>query len=124
MDTVVELSWRAYPGGALMALGFGAALYGVRRLAVWWRTSAFDGRKALVFVAGMRAILVGFAIAGVGAAWIWQQFWVLLIALAIGGEELLETSFVLFILRRAQRKEEERNEHQAGPSQLSRASTS
>ena len=105
MDALVDLSWRAYPGGAVMALGIALELYGFARLAAWRRISAFDGEKPLVFVSGLRAVLVGMAIAGVGAAWVWQQLWVLLIALAIGGEELLETSFVLFVLRRGRKQE-------------------
>ena len=106
MDALVDLSWRAYPGGALMALGTMLAFYGFGRLANWHSVSAFDGSKALVFVSGLRAVLVGFAIAGVGGAWVWQQLWVLLISLAIGGEELLETSVVLFVLRRGRRMEQ------------------
>ena len=103
MDAIVDLSWRAFPGGALMALGTTLAIYGFGRLAAWFRISAFDGDKALVFVGGLRAVLVGLAIAGVGGAWVWQQLWVLLISLAIGGEELLETSVVLYVLRRGRR---------------------
>lgn len=106
MDALVDLSWRAYPGGALMALGTMLAFYGFGRLAAWRSVSAFDGSKALVFVSGLRAVLVGFAIMGVGGAWVWQQLWVLLISLAIGGEELLETSVVLFVLRRGRRMEQ------------------
>ena len=103
MDAIVDLSWRAYPGGALMALGIMLAVYGIGRLSAWRGLSAFDGSKATVFVSGMRAVLVGCAIAGVGGAWVWQQLWVLLSSLAIGGEELLETSFVLYVLRRGDR---------------------
>lgn len=103
MDAIVDLSWRAYPGGALIALGAMLAVYGIGRLAAWRNVSAFDGNKPLVFVSGLRAILVGSAIAGVGGAWVWQQLWVLLISLAIGGEELLETSVVLYVLRRGRR---------------------
>ncbi len=103
MDAIVDLSWRAYPGGALMALGMMLAIYGFGRLAAWRNVSAFDGSKALVFVSGLRAVLVGSAIAGVGGAWVWQQLWVLLTSIAIGGEELLETSFVLYVLRRGRR---------------------
>ena len=33
MDALVDLSWRAYPGGALMALGTMLAVYGFGRLA-------------------------------------------------------------------------------------------
>ena len=103
MDAIVDLSWRAYPGSALIAVGMTLAVYGLSRLAAWRSVSAFDGRKPLVFVSGLRAILVGSAIAGVGGAWVWQQLWVLFIALAIGGEELLETSVVLYVLRRGRR---------------------
>ena len=106
MDTIVDLSWRAYPGGALMALGITLAVYGFGRLATWRSISAFDGSKALVFVSGLRAVLVGFAIAGVGGAWVWQQLWVLLISVAIGGEELVETSVVLYVLRRGRRMQQ------------------
>ncbi len=106
MDAIVDLSWRAYPGGALLALGMMLAMYGFSRLAAWRSVSAFDGSKALVFVSGLRAVLVGSAIAGVGGAWVWQQLWVLLISLAIGGEELLETSFVLYVLRRGRRMQQ------------------
>ena len=110
MDALVDLPWRAYPGGAIMALGFAAAVYGAARLRAWWGVSAFDGAKVLVFVSGLRAVLVGLAIAGVGGAWIWQQLWILLISLAIGGEELLETSVILFVLRRGTRLQQRMDE--------------
>jgi hypothetical protein len=105
MDAIVDFSWRAYPGSAIMALGFVVATYGLLRLVAWQRLSAFDSATPIVFVGGLRAGLVGLAIAGVGAAWVWQQLWVLLIALAIGGEELLECSVILFVLRRGRRIE-------------------
>ena len=110
IDALVDLSWRAYPGGAIMALGFAAAVYGAARLRAWLRVSPFDGDKALLFVSGLRAVLVGLAIAGVGGAWVWQQLWILLISLAIGGEELLETSFILFVLRRGRRLQRQTDE--------------
>ena len=103
MDPIVDLSWRAYPGSVLIALGIMLAIYGLSQLNAWRSVSAFDGSKPLIFVSGLRAVLVGSAIAGVGGAWIWQQLWVLLISLAIGGEELLETSVVLYVLRRGHR---------------------
>ena len=106
MDAIVDLSWRAYPSGALMAFGITLAVYGFGRLATWRSISAFDGSKVLVFVSGLRAVLVGLAIAGVGGAWVWQQLWVLLISVAIGGEELVETSFVLYVLRRGRRMQQ------------------
>jgi len=103
MDALVDLSWRAYPGSFIMAIGFAMAAYGVARLVAWHSLSAFESGTPIVFVGGLRAVAVGLAVAGVGAAWIWQQLWVLLIALAIGGEELLECSVILFVLRRGRR---------------------
>ena len=66
MDALVDLSWRAYPGGALMALGTMLAVYGFGRLAAWRSVSAVDGSQALVFVRGLAGVLVGFAVAGGG----------------------------------------------------------
>jgi hypothetical protein len=36
---------------------------------------------------------------GIGAAWIWHLPWLLVLSLAIGGGETLETSLILFALR-------------------------
>ena len=108
LDAIVDLSWRAYPSGALTALGIALAVYGAGRLSTWRSVSAFDSRKPLVFVSGLRAVLVGAAIVGLGGAWLWQQLWMLLLSLAIGGEELLETSVVLYVLRRGRRMQQAR----------------
>ncbi len=56
-------------------------------------------------VSGFRLAITGIAVAGVAGAWVRQQVWLLALSLAIGGEELLETSFVLYVLRWGQREE-------------------
>jgi multisubunit Na+/H+ antiporter MnhB subunit len=109
MDALVDLSWRAYPGGALMALGLGASLLGLLTLAGGLRRSDWDREKPVAFTSGLRLAIVGLAVAALGASWVWQQLWLLLLALAIGGEELLETSVILYTLRRGRRLEAQRS---------------
>jgi hypothetical protein len=59
----------------------------------------------IAVVTGMRVMLVGIALALVGAAWLWQQVWLLALGLAFGLEELWETSVVIYALRRGKRIE-------------------
>ncbi len=108
MDALVELSWRAYPAAAIMAGGGLAFALGARALTRAFRLSVWDPERPIVHVAGFRLAAVGLAVAGVGTAWLSQQLWVLLLSLAIGGEELLETSIILFALRRGRRLEAQR----------------
>ncbi len=105
MDAFVELSWRAYPSAVLMATGFAAFIYGAATLLRALRISIWNLDRPIVWIGGFRAAIIGLAVVGLGAAWLTQQLWVLLLALAIGGEELLETSVILFALRRGRRIE-------------------
>lgn len=105
MDTFVELPWRAYPSGVLMAAGVMLFVYGIETLGPALRISIWNLNRPIVWIGGFRAAIIGLAVVGLGAAWLTQQLWVLLIALAIGGEELLETSVLLFVLRRGRRIE-------------------
>ena len=105
MDALVDLSWRAYPGGAIMAAGVAMLIWGLAGVARGERLPFIDRTKPIVWVSGLRMVLVGMAIAAFGGAWIWQQLWLLILALVIGGEELVETSIVLFVLRWGQRQE-------------------
>ena len=54
----------------------------------------------LTWYRGFRLSVVGLALAGIGAAWAWQQTWLLVLALAIGGEETLEATIAIFGLTR------------------------
>jgi hypothetical protein len=103
MDAIVDLSWRAYPPGAIAAFGLLASARGLALLVQGWRRSVWDRDKNLVWMTGFRLTIVGLAVVALAAAWQWQQLWVLLIALAIAGEETLETSMVIFALRRSRR---------------------
>jgi hypothetical protein len=98
MEALVDLSWRAYPGGAIMALGVLVFLRGVLTMTNAWRRPLGD--QSLPHMMGFRVMVIGLAIAGVGAAWVWQLVWVLALALIIGGEEVLESSICILALRR------------------------
>jgi hypothetical protein len=102
METLIDLSWRIYPAAALGALGFALLTRGLILLGAGLRRSIWDPGKSLTLMRGGRYSIVGLAIVALGAAWQWHLLWLLILALAIGGEELLESSIVIFALRRGQ----------------------
>ena len=103
MNALADLSWRAYPSALLMAAGAALFVYGAQTLLRALRISIWDLDRPIVWIGGFRAAIIGLALLALGASWLWQQLWLLLLALAIGGEELLETSVILFALRRGRR---------------------
>ncbi len=106
METLIELSWRDYPISALIALGIGLALWGLLMELNGLRGALRgDTGKLLTWIQGFRLSIIGLALAGLGVAWAWQLTWLLVLTLAIGGEETLESSIVIFALRRGRRLE-------------------
>jgi hypothetical protein len=100
IETLVELSWRAYPGGALLALGGALVALGIRLGAGSLRPARGDLESPVRLVRGMRLAIIGLSLAALAASWVWGQLWLFILALAFGGEELLETSTMLFAMRR------------------------
>ncbi len=106
METLIELPWRVYPISALIALGTGLALWGLLMVVNGLRGALRgDSGKLLTWIQGFRLLVIGLAVAGLGAAWAWHLTWLLVLTLAIGGEETLESSIVIFALRRGRRLE-------------------
>ena len=103
MESLVELSWRAYPGSALLALGLLVFARGAWGMATGLRRAIAE--RPAAYMAGFRIGIIGLAIAAVACAWIWQQAWVLVLALVIGGEELCESSWALYVLRWGRRRQ-------------------
>ena len=54
---------------------------------------------------GFRLTVIGLALAAIAAAWAWQLGWLLVLALAIGGEETLESSIHAYAIQRGMRPE-------------------
>lgn len=85
---------------ALMIAGVPLALRGLRRE---WQAIALPTRtpgKALMFFRGFRMSVIGLALIGVGAGWMWGQTWLLVLSIAIGIEETIESSIDVFALTR------------------------
>lgn len=91
----------------LVAAGI-AILYG---LALVWRglRGGPDGARGLLRrridmlqrMEGFRLTVFGLVLVGVGAAVIWQEQWLLLLALGIGFVEILESSTLIAVWKRA-----------------------
>ena len=59
-----------------------------------------DPTKMHRFVIGLRITVIGMTMAGLGAAWNCDILWLFVLSLAFGGEELVESTVHLYILRR------------------------
>jgi hypothetical protein len=94
MEQLIELPWRVYPATAVALLGFVLFVRGLELGLDGIRRPIRDPQKNLTWMLGLVAA---------AAAWGFEQLWLLLLALAIGGEETLESSICIFALRRGQR---------------------
>lgn len=101
-STVVDAPWRAYPAAALALLGLTMTLRGL-----WFGSAGRpgllrQGRDAVAWIRCFQIAVGGLALVGVDAAWVWRQPWLLVVALGILGEEMLETSRILTAMKRGQ----------------------
>jgi hypothetical protein len=81
---------------AAMLLATGAPLLLVGLWREWdgLRRTVSDPGKVLTWVRGFRLSMIGLALAGSGAGWLFDQTWLIVLSLAIGGEETLESSII------------------------------
>src|SRR5688572_19786708 len=100
MEAFVAASWQTYAawvliaaGSPLLVAGLGIELDGIRR-------PLRDPTKVITWVRGFRLSMIGLALAGAGAGWLLDQTWLIVLSLAIGGEETLESSIMHFALTR------------------------
>jgi hypothetical protein len=100
MEMLINLSWRLYLILPLMALGAALAVWGTQLgLPGLLRAVHGDSTQLVPFIKGFRATIWGLALMGIGAAWLWHLTWLVVISLAIGCGETLETFLILFALR-------------------------
>ena len=84
----------------LMAVGAVYAVRGARRGWHGLRGAVHgDASQLIPLMAGFRTCILGLALVGISAAWIWQRPVLLLLSLAIAAGETMETSLILFALR-------------------------
>jgi hypothetical protein len=97
--SIVTAQWRPLPATALAL--FGLVLLGK---GLWFGLAGSQGllheRDALGWMRGFRLAVVGLCLFGVAIAWAWQVLWLGVAALGIVGEELLETSVIIEVLKR------------------------
>jgi hypothetical protein len=76
--------------------------------AVWGACQGWEGLRGAVrgaavqlipLMEGFRACIIGLALVGIGAAWVWHLPALLVLVLAIGRGEVFEMSRILFALR-------------------------
>jgi hypothetical protein len=104
METLWELSWRAYPAAALIVLGAGIVVRGIWRQRRGIGLPVTRAAKGAAMTRALRSVLTGLATVGIGVAWLAHLDLLLMVALVIGGEELLETSVVIAALDDAERR--------------------
>ena len=99
VNTIIDAPWRAYPAVALAAAGLVLLSKGL-----WFGFRGSDGlfheREALGWMRGFRLAVVGLCIVCIAVAWVWHVLWLFAVALGILGEELLETSVIIEVLKR------------------------
>jgi hypothetical protein len=103
MNLLMHPAWQSIAAMAPLALGLALAIRGIRRCRVALPRPRSGSMHPLTWMRGFREALFGLALAGVGAAWLWHAGWLLALAIAIGGEETLETSIAVSALRAQQR---------------------
>ena len=92
--------WRHFPAVGLVLLGVGLVWRGLRGGPNGDRGLLHRRAGALGRIEGFRLAVVGLALVGIGAAWIWQAPWLLFLALGIGFVEGLESSAIIAAMRR------------------------
>lgn len=100
MEWVIELPVRFYPSLAMMVVGAWITVRGLRSEVWSIRMSAADPAKSMALMQSFRVCIIGLAVATLGIAWVTEQLWLALIAAAIGGEELFESSMAIGAMRR------------------------
>jgi type IV secretory pathway VirB2 component (pilin) len=101
MEYLTELSWKIYPSIAMMAVGLATLFKGASTARRGLGSPMSDPTRMARFVIGFRIAVIGVTMAGLGAAWNWNLLWLFVLSLVFGGEELLESTIHLSILRRS-----------------------
>lgn len=83
-----------------MLAGLMTTVFGIRLGVAAARTPASDRSRLRTVVQGFRIAVVGLAAMGIGIRSITGEIWILVVSLGIGGEELLESNFIIAVLKR------------------------
>ncbi|MGH2400281.1 MAG: hypothetical protein ACRDF6_10585 [bacterium] len=100
MEALITASWQTYAAWILIGAGVPLLIAGGRAELDGITRPLRDPAKVLTWVRGFRLSMIGLALAGTGAGWLLDQTWLIVLSLAIGGEETLESSIMHFALTR------------------------
>jgi hypothetical protein len=106
LDAILDFPFRPIPTSALALFGLALTWRGGRLGWDWARHQ--DPEHNLRFVRGFRLLVIGLAAISVAAAWQWHILWLLILAMAIAFEEILESSIHAYAIKRGLRLEAER----------------
>ena len=99
MEVLWDLSWRVYPAASIAVAGLWLLRCGLPRLVTGIRLRGRRPEDLLTGVRGFRRSVLGLALLGLAAAWVWHVPWLLAAALVIGLEETWESSAIFAALR-------------------------
>ena len=99
MEALVDASWRIYPSIALIALGMVVWYFGTRMAFRGLGRPMSDLTRMQAFVQGFRIAVIGITVVGLGISWNWHVVWLFVLSLVFGGEEIMESTTHLAILR-------------------------
>jgi hypothetical protein len=93
-------AWAQWLIGALAVVGDGLIVYGLRRLVSGLSGPPADN-NSLTAMRGFRLAMIGLGVAGVATGLLLDKVWLIILALGIAGEEIFESSLIIWGLRRA-----------------------
>lgn len=103
MDGSVDGVWRIGSIMVLAMLGIGFAVTGIQSVLYGVSHCAPTSGTLLRGLSGFRMAVIGLGLIGVAGAWWWGTVWLLVLSLGIVGEETLESSVMIWALKRERR---------------------
>ena len=97
-SSAIDAPWRGYPAAALALVGLALVARGLWFGAVGLPGLLRQGRDAYAWIRCFQYAVGGLNVILLAAAWAWHLPWLAVLALAVLGEELLETSRILTAL--------------------------
>jgi hypothetical protein len=98
MNTIESIGLQLLPFGLFAAGGY-LFWHGLTAWIKGTRQTGDSGGRLLGMVKGFRVGIIGLAVVGIAIWLLTDATWVLVVSLAVGGEELLESSFIISTLR-------------------------
>ncbi len=103
MDELLTWPGRIYPSSALVVMGAGLIVAGLRAALPTHKPTGWP-EWALLYLVVFRRTVVGACVAVAGVAWLSSIAWLVGLAVCVGVGELLESSYYIGVLRWGERR--------------------